>query len=71
MGDIPYELGLPAKVAAQHVSVLVSRGLLDETGVDGILAPHNWEARQFVSDTSSGRVKQFRERSKLGIRVVK
>lgn len=42
------------------VAEIKSAGLLDET--DGVLRPHNWDGRQFKSDVSTDRVKQFRKR---------
>src|SRR5262249_2583427 len=41
---------------------LQSRGLNDD--VDGELEPHNWRKRQYKSDNSTGRVRQFRERQR-------
>jgi hypothetical protein len=40
--------------------MLVSAGLLDVTSVG--LEPHNWRSRQYKSDVSTARVKQYRER---------
>lgn len=60
--DIAFSLRMtPAKVKAL-VGTLKDRELLDEA--DGILEPHNWSGRQFKSDTSTGRVKLFRERTR-------
>lgn len=47
----------PAKAAAT-IAALVQATLLDRVG-DGY-APHNWDARQFKSDTSNERVKRYR-----------
>jgi hypothetical protein len=39
---------------------LISCGLLDKKG--DIIQPHNWQNRQFISDSSTERVKRFRQR---------
>lgn len=41
---------------------LISCGLLDKKG--DIIQPHNWGNRQFLSDSSTDRVKRFRQRSR-------
>jgi len=61
VGDIAYRLRMTDAKAADAVQKLVEAGLLDD--VDGSIAPHNWNARQFKSDVSTDRVKRFRERS--------
>ena len=41
---------------------LIACGLLDRK--NDIIQPHNWQNRQFVSDSSTERVKRFRQRSR-------
>lgn len=43
------------------IEKLKALGFLDETATDGILEPHGWRNRQYVSDVSTGRVQQFRK----------
>jgi hypothetical protein len=45
------------------ISELVERGLIDECR-SGVLSPHNWRKRQYKSDISTDRVKQFRKRER-------
>jgi hypothetical protein len=51
----------PAKVA-EWITRLVQARLIDN--VDGVFKPHNWDGRQFVSDSSTPRVKRFREKKR-------
>jgi hypothetical protein len=60
--DIGFALRLEAKKAQATVARMVLAGLLDDA--DGRFIPHGWNARQYKSDVSTGRVKQFRERKK-------
>jgi 5-methylcytosine-specific restriction endonuclease McrA len=48
-----------AKVSSM-IEELIARGLLDE--FDGILRPHNWIGRQYLSDSSTERVKRHRDK---------
>jgi hypothetical protein len=48
--------------AALLVTELHHAGLLDK--VDGGFAPHNWAGRQYQSDSSTKRVRDFRDRKK-------
>jgi hypothetical protein len=50
--------GATQKIIAQ----LVERGLFDAVG--DTYAPHNWQGRQYVSDSSTERVKRFRKRER-------
>lgn len=61
-GDLPFLLRMDTAKADKHIRELAGRGLLDVT--DGGYEPHNWSTRQFKSDVSTGRVKQFRERKR-------
>lgn len=55
----------PAKVA-EWITSLVKAGLIDNN--DGVFRPHNWDTRQYLSDSSKERVKRHREkRSALGL----
>lgn len=60
--DIAFALRMDAKKAAAMFGRLQSAGLIAEDG-DGF-TPNKWNARQYKSDVSTGRVKRFRERSK-------
>jgi len=60
--DIAFALRMDARKAAATVERLVRATLLDADG-DGF-KPHGWDARQYKSDVSTSRVKQFRERKK-------
>lgn len=64
--DIGFSLRLDAKKAKAVVSRLVEAGLLEE--VEGRFVPHAWNDRQYQSDVSTSRVKQFRERKKSASR---
>jgi hypothetical protein len=48
--------------AKATAAALVKAGLLDQS--EGLYVSHNWDSRQFKSDTSNDRVKRFRERDK-------
>src|SRR5262245_34622969 len=61
--DVSYALRLDDKNVVDNVSILEKVGLLDRYK-SGILHPHNWDSRQFKSDSSTARVKRFRKRSK-------
>ena len=60
---VSYALRLHPEKAAEIVTFLARRGLLDPIE-GGYFEPHNWKARQFQSDISTERVKQHRERKK-------
>ncbi|MGJ3630074.1 hypothetical protein AB5I41_31620 [Sphingomonas sp. MMS24-JH45] len=62
MEDIGFALRLDARKALAIVGRLVAAGLLDQDG--DRFVPHGWNARQYKSDVSTGRVKAFRERKK-------
>lgn len=46
----------------ETLELLCKAGLLDEKR--GLLTPHNWHKRQYKSDVSTHRVKQFRKRER-------
>ena len=58
--DLAFELRLPTLVCKTEIDILKQAGLIDG---DKKLKPHGWEKRQYKSDTSTERVKRFRERS--------
>lgn len=60
LNDIGFALRISPDQAAQLLSQLGEAGLIDE-GENGPI-PHNWNARQFKSDVSTERVRQFRKR---------
>jgi hypothetical protein len=57
--DIAFQLRLSVQDAGQQLDELILAGLID-IGPDGVRQPHNWETRQFVSDTSTERVRKHR-----------
>lgn len=61
--DLEFNLRMKREDIEKLVSELRQHGLIDETK-KGVLKPHAWEKRQYKSDTSTDRVKRFRERSK-------
>lgn len=60
IADIAFSLRKPSSQVEKIIADLRERGLVDET--DGTLHPHNWNGRQFKSDVSTDRVKEFRKR---------
>jgi hypothetical protein len=60
LDDLAFQLRLPALVCKTEIDTLKAAGLIDG---DKKLKPHGWEKRQYKSDTSTERVKRFRERS--------
>lgn len=62
VSEISFALRVPEDVAAQYIDDLVSAGLIDD--LDDNIRPHNWDKRQFKSDTSNERVKKHREKKR-------
>jgi hypothetical protein len=60
--DIAFTLRIQPTKAAQVLAQLHAAGLLDKTETGFI--PHNWNGRQYKSDVSTDRVKQFRKRQR-------
>jgi hypothetical protein len=60
LDDLAFQLRLPTLVCKTEIDTLKAAGLIDG---DKKLKPHGWEKRQYKSDTSTERVKRFRERS--------
>lgn len=61
VSDVAFSLRLSEKAAGQNLDALLTAGLLDMSEGER-LVPHNWNARQFKGDVSTGRVKAFRKR---------
>ena len=60
--EIAFRLRIKAAKAQTVADEFIKRGLLDVSG-DGFIL-HNWNGRQYQSDVSTERVKQFRERKR-------
>lgn len=60
--DIALMLRTKTTTVATWITELSAGGLLDN--VDGIYAPHNWEGRQYKSDSSNERVKRHRQQKR-------
>ena len=59
---LKFHLRQPEKKIQAQLSALHRLGLLDHEA--GSYRPHNWDIRQYQSDSSTPRVKRFRERLK-------
>jgi hypothetical protein len=57
--DMAFALRVSSDVCTAQINELKAIGLIDG---DKRLKPHGWEKRQYKSDTSTERVKRFRER---------
>lgn len=62
LDEIAFRLRVTEAKAKIIADALVKAGLLD--GTIGLYVSHNWDKRQFKSDTSNDRVKRFRDRDK-------
>lgn len=65
--DVAFSLRMTANGARTLLERLLNATLIDKCsgGADGYrYAPHGWHERQYKSDTSTDRVKRFRQRSK-------
>lgn len=58
--DLSAEFRVSGKTTTKMLDDLIAAGLFDHS--DEGIRPHNWNTLQYVSDSSSNRVKQFRER---------
>lgn len=67
--EVGWVLRKSEKEASRILAELRALGLLDEDEATGLLVPHNWDARQYISDHNGAqRVAAFRERQKeLGL----
>ena len=61
--DMAFRLRISTHDAQQQIDELIGLGLVD-IRADSKLEPHNWTKRQFVSDTSTDRVRKFRKSNK-------
>lgn len=57
--DVALCLRVPEAKAAEYITKLVKAKLIDKQG--DVFLPHNWDKRQFKSDSSTDRVKRHRE----------
>lgn len=62
ISDIAFIIRMDEEAANSAVIALIDGGLLDMEG-GGEISPHKWAERQFKGDSSTDRVKRFRERS--------
>jgi hypothetical protein len=60
--DVALCLRVPEAKAAEYITKLVKAKLIDSVGDDFV--PHNWDKRQFKSDSSTDRVKRFRDKKR-------
>lgn len=61
--DLPFMLRMDVTVVDQAIGNLSDRGLLEEID-GGLVTPHNWDKRQYKSDTSNERVKKHRNQKR-------
>src|SRR5262245_30923490 len=65
--EVAFKLRITEAKAGAILDDLVARGLLDE--FEGVLRPHNWDGRQFVTDHSAAsRMRNMRERKRSALR---
>jgi hypothetical protein len=60
--DIAVRLRLKPSKVALWIAELVKAKLIDNQ--DGVFRPHNWDDRQFISDSSTERVKRHRDKKR-------
>lgn len=60
VADLAWDLRIDEDLCGSYVAHLMSIGLLDQ--IEDKVLPHNWLDRQFLSDISTERVRQFRQR---------
>jgi hypothetical protein len=60
--DVALCLRVPEAKAAEYITKLVKAKLIDREG--DVFVPHNWSKRQFKSDTSTERVKRYRDKKR-------
>jgi hypothetical protein len=58
--EIAFKLRMKPEKVQRVLTELRAAGLIDDNEMGA--RPHNWDARQFISDGSTSRVKRFRER---------
>jgi hypothetical protein len=59
--DIAFKLRMSVHDAQSHIDGLILAGLLDVDQGQNI-TPHNWDSRQYISDSSTDRVRKFRSK---------
>lgn len=68
IGDVAFALRVTDQEAVEVIDQLVAAELVDE--FDGLFAPHNWDARQFKSDTddptAAERMRRYRSKHRNG-----
>lgn len=60
ISDLAWRTRKPEKEVAAMIASLYEHGLLDQEA--DTFSPHNWERRQYSSDVSTDRVREFRKR---------
>jgi|SRR6185503_4968182 len=60
LDDLAFMLRMRADDLAQELEYFIGNKLIDKK--DGRLIPHNWNTRQYKSDTSAERVKKHRQK---------
>jgi len=63
-GDLAFRLRMSEHDAGTAIDELIDLGLVDILP-DKRLTPHNWDSRQFESDTSAARTKKWRNNKKI------
>lgn len=61
--DVAFALRLDEAAARASLDHLIAAGLVEQTEA-GALRPHNWERRQYRSDTSTERVRKHRSKGR-------
>jgi hypothetical protein len=62
VASLAFQNRMDRATAETAVQDLIAGGLLDRTDAGG-LTPHNWNTRQYQSDTSTARVKRYRSKA--------
>ena len=66
--SVSFALRMPFHETQDYLNFLFQHNLIDKTKKG--LSPHGWSKRQYKSDTSTERVKRFRERYRNGEKTV-
>lgn len=59
--EIAFYLRMPVAQVKEYFDELINRGLID---IGEQIKPHNWDKKQYKSDTSAKRTRKYRERKK-------
>lgn len=62
LSDIAFTLRMPEDKIESRINHLIEAGLLDDS--DAGMIPHNWNGRQYNSDSAAERMRKYRERNK-------